>query len=161
MRFRETITAFSRNTAGGFSIIELMVVVSVVGMLSVMAWPSFQRVQRETTATRLSNDFRVYSATFEMHALEQGKWADDGIGNELPDSIKPYFSNSGWSSEPPTGGYWGWEKGTLDYTAAIVLVPASDNIELFIRIDRILDDGNLATGNFLKLPSRYLYILER
>ena len=137
-----------------------MVVVLIIGILSVMAWPSFQRVQRETAAVRISNDFRVYSATFETHAMEQGQWAPDGVSNDLPDSVKSYFTNSNWTMTPPTGGYWDWEKDQYNLTAAVALVPQNDNTELFIKIDRILDDGNLTTGNFIKLPSRYLFILE-
>lgn len=81
--------------------------------------------------------------------------------NQLPDSLKPYFVNSTWYDAPPTGGFWDWDKDQLSLTAAVSLVPAHDNIELFIKIDRMLDDGNLATGNFIKLPNRYIYILER
>lgn len=145
----------------GFSIIELMVVVLVIGILSVISWPSFKRVQRETTASRLSNDFRVYSSTFETHALEQGDWAADGNRNELPEEIRSYFFNSNWFKDPPTGGYWEWEQDRYSLAAAVALVPELDNPELFIKVDRILDDGNLATGNFIKAPSRYLLILER
>lgn len=154
------------NTVSGardaaFSLIELMVVVAIVGMLSVIAWPSFKQVQRETTATRLGNDFRVYRASFESHALEQGVWPADGNGNELPDSVLPYFTNSNWSQKPPTGGFWEWEKDRLMLTAAVALVPTRDNTELFIRVDRILDDGNLTTGQFIKASDRYVYILEQ
>jgi prepilin-type N-terminal cleavage/methylation domain-containing protein len=151
----------AKNKFAGFSIVELMVVVAIIGLLSVIAWPSFQRVQRETTAARLGNDFRVYGATFETYALEQGDWAPDGDGNALPETILPYFSNSSWSETPPTGGFWGWQQDRLMITAAVALVPTTDNIELFIVVDRMLDDGNLTTGQFIKASDRYVYILER
>ena len=46
-------------------------------------------------------------------------------------------------------------------TASISLAVEDDLPEVFLKVDSMLDDGNLATGDFFKSGSRYVYVLER
>ena len=138
-----------------------MVVVAIIGLLAAVAIPAFDRSRDNAYANRLANDFRVFAGAFETHALENGTWAPDGNGNDLPATVEPYLEDTAWFEDPPTGGYWDWEADRFGFKAAIGLSPAQNMPEVFVKLDAILDDGNLATGEFRKASDRYLYILER
>lgn len=136
-----------------------MIVVVIIGLLAALGLPAFQRAKVNSYASRIANDIRVFSGAFETHALETGTWAPDGAGNNLPATVRPYFEGSRWYEEPIAGGSWDWEYDRLGYTAAIALVIGDDQPEVFQRVDEMLDNGDLASGIFVKSGDRYLYVL--
>jgi hypothetical protein len=137
-----------------------MIVAVIIGLLAALAIPAFQKARINSLSSRLANDFRVFSSAFETHALESGQWATDGGGNSLPATVRPYLEGTAWYSEVPGGGYWDWEFNRLGYIAAVGLVLDSDAPKVMLRVDELLDDGNLSNGNFVKASDRYLYVLE-
>ncbi len=147
---------------GGFTLVEIMIVVVIVGLLAAMAIPAFKKVRINSYASRIANDFRIFSAGFETHALEVGNWPSDGMGNSLPPTAQPYFENTSWYQPAPNGGYWDWEVGRFGVVAAVGLSQGDGtmDIEIFMKVDAILDDGNLGTGQFIRTGNRYAYILE-
>jgi len=50
----------------------------------------------------------------------------------------------------------------LGYVASIGLTEGDGGLDpaVYLKIDAILDDGNLSTGTFRKAGDRYLYILQ-
>lgn len=146
----------------GFTLVEIMIVVVIIGLLAAMAIPAFKKVRNNSYASRLANDYRVFAGAFEIHALEVGVWPGDGQGNALPASAEPYFEGTAWYQVPPNGGYWDWEVNRLGFVASVGLTEGSNSLDpaVYERIDEILDDGNLSTGNFRKAGDRYLYILQ-
>lgn len=75
--------------------------------------------------------------------------------------MQPYFKGSAWYQEPIPGGYYDWEYDRLGFTASISLKFETDFPKVFVKVDSLLDDGNLSTGNFIKANGRYFYIIER
>lgn len=145
----------------GFSLVELMVVVGIIGILASIAIPAFQRIRESSQASRLSADFRTFSGAFELHAMETGQWAEDGSGNSLPTAVEEYLARTGWTDAPPNQGYWDWEFNRLGFIAGVSLTKGtSDMPDVFIRVDSILDDGNLVSGQFRDFGDRYVFILE-
>ncbi|MGZ0656303.1 type II secretion system protein [Coraliomargarita sp. W4R53] len=146
----------------GFTLVEIMIVVVIVGLLAAMSIPAFQRARNHSYAARLANDFRSFAGAFEIHALEVGVWPDDGNYNDLPESAQPYFEGTTWYLPPPNGGNWDWEVNRLGFVASVGLTEGDGNLApaVYERLDDILDDGNLSTGLFQQSGDRYLYILE-
>lgn len=147
----------------GFTLVEIMIVVVIIGLLAAMAIPAFKKVRNNSYASRLANDFRVFAGAFEIHALEVGIWPGDGQGNNLPASAEPYFEGTAWYQTPPNGGYWDWEVNRLGFVASVGLTEGDNGLDpaVYERIDDILDDGDLSTGIFRKASNRYLYILQQ
>ena len=156
-----TNTNISRSKLEAFTLVEIMIVVVIIGLLAIMGIPAFNKARINAAASRIANNFRVFSGTFEVHALETGSWAPDGQGNSLPETVAPYFEGSYWYEPPIPGGYYDWEYDREGFTASISIRYEKDMPEVFVKVDSILDDGNLATGNFVKRSSRYFYVLER
>lgn len=143
-----------------FSLVEVMIVVVIIGILAAIAIPAFQKVRKNSMASRIANDFRVFQTAFETHATESGSWAPDGSGNNLPATVRPYLENSAWFREPPLGGYWDWEVNRLGYRAGIALAWGEDMPDVMLRVDEILDDGDFSSGRFVRANDRYLFVLE-
>lgn len=145
----------------GFTLVEIMIVVVIIGLLAALAIPAFQKVRIESYASRLANDYRIFAGSFEVFALEVGTWPADGMGNSLPVAAEPYFDGSEWYQTAPNGGYWDWEVNRLGFVASVGL-SEGDAIdpEVFVRVDEKLDDGDLSLGNFRKAGDRYVYILQ-
>lgn len=150
-----------RCKRSAFTLVEIMIVVVIIGLLAAMGVPALHKARLNAYASRIANNFRVFSGAFETHAMETGTWAPDGQGNSLPATVKPYFEGSAWYEPPIPGGYYDWEFDRVGITASISLRYEKDLPEVFVRVDRLLDDGNLATGDFLKISGRYFYVLER
>ncbi|WP_233246066.1 type II secretion system protein [Coraliomargarita sinensis] len=144
-----------------FTLVEIMIVVVIIGLLAVMGIPALEKSRQNTYASRIANNMRVFSGAFETHALENGSWAPDGQGNNLPATVAPYLQDTAWYEEPIPGGWYDWEYDREGIKASISLAYERDFPEVFLKVDRILDDGNLGTGTFIKTGGRYFYILER
>lgn len=144
----------------GFTLVEIMIVVVIIGLLAAIAIPAMQKVRLNAAASRIANDFRVFAGAFEMHILENGAWPEDGNSNNLPSGIAEDISSS-WRNKAPNGGYWDWEMDRFGYHAAVGLSDEGTLQEAFNRVDDILDDGNLGSGRFVLTGNRYLYVLEK
>jgi type IV pilus assembly protein PilA len=55
----------SRRPARGFTLVEIMIVVVIIGLLAALAIPAFQRVQRATRDNRFMSDLRTLAQAFE------------------------------------------------------------------------------------------------
>ncbi|MDA0323286.1 MAG: type II secretion system protein [Verrucomicrobia bacterium] len=56
----------------GFTVLEIMAVVAIIGLLSALAMPAFIQSRRKVQNTRFINDLRVASAAFEQRAIATG-----------------------------------------------------------------------------------------
>lgn len=142
----------------GFSLVEIMVVVVIIGLLAAIAIPAFTASRTRSQATALANNFRVYAAAFEIYATENGHWPEDvnegvippGMEGRLPRFLEPTVVQ----------GKWDWEKGIMGVTSGISLVGSTGSKAVFERVDKILDDGDLGSGRFFGNKDRYTYALQ-
>ena len=82
---------------GGFTLVEIMIVVAIIALLAAIAVPNFLRARKRSQATRILDDLRVIDAAIDQYAIETNKgggaavaWTD--IQNYLKNGSVPYFS---------------------------------------------------------------------
>lgn len=69
----------THNTHGGFTLVEIMIVVAIIGMLAAIAVPNFIRAREKARqATCISNLRQIHGAVATW-ALETGKNGDQSV----------------------------------------------------------------------------------
>src|SRR5688572_8631272 len=68
---------------GGFTLVEIMIVVAIIALLAAIAVPNFLRARKRSQATRILEDLRLIDAAIDQYAIENNKsggaavrWAD-------------------------------------------------------------------------------------
>ena len=61
----------ARNTKG-FTLVEIMIVVVIIGLLAAMAIPAFQKVRQNSIEKTLANDARQIASAANQYFLETG-----------------------------------------------------------------------------------------
>ena len=88
----------------GFTLVEIMIVVAIIGLLAAIAIPNFVKARAQSQANACINNLRQLDAAANQFALEQGKKTTDPI--TYPANLTPYIKlNSAGSIPPcPAGG---------------------------------------------------------
>ena len=60
------------NQSKGFTLVEIMIVVVIIGLLAAMAIPAFQKVRSASQDKTVLNNARQLSAAADQYYLEQG-----------------------------------------------------------------------------------------
>ena len=145
----------------GFTLVEVMVVVVVVGLLATMAIAAFNKNRRITQNTTFVNDLRVLVEAAEQFMLETGLPLEsaDARQGEIPTGFDVYISGAKWFGETPIGGTWETEYNSAGVTSAIgVHRPSASGTQLQ-EIDDDFDDGDLATGQIRRLSGNHIFYI--
>ena len=149
-----------QNKRAGFTLVEIMIVVAIIGLLATLAVPSFIRARTISTGVRVANDLRVFGHAFAMYAIETGNYPNDNH-EQLPPGLEPYIDAAKFHTPTPIGGRYNWE-GPDAYPYAGVSVSGSSIPQASIeKIDMAVDDGDLSTGHYRVTGNgRFTYIIE-
>ncbi|MEO6872774.1 MAG: prepilin-type N-terminal cleavage/methylation domain-containing protein, partial [Chthoniobacterales bacterium] len=90
---------------GGFTLVEIMIVVAIIALLAAIAVPGFLRARKRSQASRVINDLRLIDAAVDQYAIENNKATGNSVpiaawtaylkkGTALYNSGKDLFSNS-------------------------------------------------------------------
>jgi len=88
----------------GFTLVEIMIVVAIIGLLAALAIPNFAQARARAQATGCINNLKQVEAAAEQFAVEQGK--NDGDRINYPDDLTPYIKLNAARKIPgcPAGG---------------------------------------------------------
>jgi prepilin-type N-terminal cleavage/methylation domain-containing protein len=58
---------------GGFTLVEIMIVVAIIALLAAIAVPGFLRARKRSQASKIINDLRLIDAAVDQYAIETAK----------------------------------------------------------------------------------------
>jgi prepilin-type N-terminal cleavage/methylation domain-containing protein len=64
---------FQKRQRGGFTLVEIMIVVGIIAMLAAIAVPNWLRARKRTQATRILDDLRVLDHAVDQYAIDNSK----------------------------------------------------------------------------------------
>lgn len=141
----------------GFTLVEIMVVVTIISLLVALGVPAFLRVKVKAKANVVVSDLRTFAAAFDAYAQENGGWPAEADAGVMPVGMTGRLNEAGWMRATPIGGKYNWDfdqmHGGVRFRAAIAISDTAEaalveDADLWLAIDRAMDDGNLSTGNF-------------
>jgi len=64
---------------GGFTLVEIMIVVAIIALLAAIAVPGFLRARKRSQASKIINDLRLIDAAVDQYAIETAKKSLDPV----------------------------------------------------------------------------------
>lgn len=99
----KTATPYHR---AGFTLVEIMIVVAIIGLLAAIAIPNFVHARAKSQATACINNLRQIDSAVQQFCMESGKKAGDILN--FPSDVSAFIKmNSGGQmpSCPAAGDY--------------------------------------------------------
>lgn len=144
----------------GFTLAELVIVVTLIGILAAITAPTYQRLTTRSRNLIFQNELRVAANALETYAIEKGEWPPDGDGG-FPAPMMDYLPPPArWHLPTPVGGRWSWARGADGADAALQISGYTGGIDRGRELDRLIDDGDLTAGVFRGTADQLVYILQ-
>jgi prepilin-type N-terminal cleavage/methylation domain-containing protein len=90
----------------GFTLVEIMIVVAIIGLLAAIAIPNFVRTRAKSQATACINNMRQIDSAIQQFAMEKNRASGTTIN--YPSDLTPYIKLNVNSSIPgcPANGIY-------------------------------------------------------
>ncbi|GAB5558622.1 MAG: hypothetical protein SynsKO_02690 [Synoicihabitans sp.] len=139
----------------GFTLVEIMIVVVIIGLLATLALPALARIKERSNVSRFANDLRIFSQGLETMMLELGASPGDPGSGSLsgghPD-LDEYINEDTYRRPTSLGGVWDIDSADFGVTCVVGVdfggSPSPEELASLAAVDTIIDDGDLATGAF-------------
>jgi len=96
------------NKKYGFTLVEIMIVVAIIGLLAAIAIPSFVKARQDSQTKACINNLRIMDAAKEQAAMENKWTTTQTIGAAEASNVVTYVKGNKLPVCPASGTYtWG------------------------------------------------------
>ena len=146
----------------GFTLIEILIVVVILGILAAIVIPAFASATEDTRKAAFAQDLRAFEGGLLRYEVDNSAFPPDGGSGTVPSGLEPYVNVPKWESGTPIGGVW--DNETDDVVTAGMGVHFNGtgdtrNATYMADIDLTIDDGEVSTGSFRVFGDRYYRVL--
>ena len=131
----------------GFTLLELLVALAIVGILVNIAIPVFETYRKQAKIGRTATEMKSFSSAFVAYLAEHGDYPPDSH-RTLPPGMGKYINQRHWDEETALGGFYNWEGPNNYGYAGLSIFGWSETPETLVLLDGMLDDGNPVQGRF-------------
>lgn len=152
------VKQYKNNT--GFTLVELMVVVAIVGIITAVAYPSYKGVMASGARSAAQADLMAFASAMERHSASNFSYEGAAASNGNT-GVPGVFASYSPASEPAENKKYTLSINSVDangQTYVLKATPIADSIvdgngSLFIYSDGrkgwdVNGDGNLANSEF-------------
>jgi len=140
----------------GFTLVEIMVVVTLIGFLAMLSVPVFKRIKLRAISSAFTSDTRTFSEAFQRYAQEKGSFPATVAAGVVPGGMEEYIDLNDWGKTTSLGGNFRWvsaqasdaQRGNYE-TGMIQVVGPTLSLEEMGLIDTWTDDGDVSDGNLI------------
>jgi prepilin-type N-terminal cleavage/methylation domain-containing protein len=75
----------------GFTLVEIMIVVAIIGILATIGVPNYIRARKRTHATRILDEVKMLGQAIDQYALEHNKMGSAALGSSDYVYLRPYI----------------------------------------------------------------------
>ena len=175
----------SCSDRAAYTLVEIAVVVTIIGILATLAVPYFKRVKESAIISTLENDLRIFSQEFMQYELNFGTYPDTSTPGTYPNGMADRISST-WIQSSVIGGTYRWVHASNNgnggnggngngngggggggnlYAYIEITTNSSEPLRIdstrLSEIDGDLDDGNTGSGYFQVSGMSIRYYLEQ
>lgn len=144
----------------GFTLVEIMVVVTIIALIASIAIPAFKQSRQNSLASKTASDFRGFAAAFEVFSMREGYWPDDGLPGGVPNGMEGALNEGAWFASTAIGGNWDYDYNVFGFTVGVSIDGYTESDDTLLAIDRLIDDGDLSSGRLRITNGQHLsYVL--
>ena len=157
-------TQRNRLDQRGFTLVEVLLVVTIVGILAAVVIPSFANATVETQQKAFAACLKTFYAAAMYYEAKTGEYPADSSSGNCPAGWEDYIDKDIWTRPTPVGGVWDTEFEDSGVTSAVgVHFGGSHNNNpgdaYMSEVDELIDNGDLNTGSFRKIAGDRYYII--
>lgn len=140
----------------GFTLVEILIVVVILGILAALVIPQFNEAIQETKRASFVTSLKNYANAAEQFSVRTGQRVAPLEPGQMPtDGFQNFMDANSWVRPTSIGGAWHIQEGLI----GVVFNGTGDTRDAAYMqlIDLMIDDGDLTTGTFRQVGENAYY----